>query len=173
MAPLRMVWECLTDYDHLDKFIPSLVENKCLERRPQGALLKQVGAVKMGVQFSAQCKLECSEFQNGLPEEFCSTSGDGSDGLLPHPKDSIPGVKYSDISFVQVEGDFQAFRGVWRMQPEGPRTTRLSYSLYVQPMSWLPVRLIQNRIQQEVITNLSAIKNHSEKLFSLQDKGAS
>ena len=30
--------------------------------------------------------LECCEFEEGLPDGFCSTSGDGSDGLLPHPR---------------------------------------------------------------------------------------
>lgn len=42
-APLPVVWEALTDYEKLGTFIPSLVENKCLERRKQGCLLYQVG----------------------------------------------------------------------------------------------------------------------------------
>jgi hypothetical protein len=41
-APLPVVWEALTDYERLGTFIPSLVENKCLERRKQGCLLYQV-----------------------------------------------------------------------------------------------------------------------------------
>lgn len=41
-APLDVVWGALTDYDNLGTFIPSLVENRCLERRPQGCLLYQV-----------------------------------------------------------------------------------------------------------------------------------
>ena len=41
-APLDVVWGSLTDYDNLGTFIPSLVENKCLEKRPQGCLLYQV-----------------------------------------------------------------------------------------------------------------------------------
>ena len=52
------------------------------------------------------------------------------------------------------------------MQPgqEGPGSTQLCYSLYVQPQQWLPVRLIQSRIQQEVISNLQAVRSHSEKI---------
>lgn len=42
-APVDVVWEALTDYENLGTFIPSLVENKCLERRPQGCVLYQVG----------------------------------------------------------------------------------------------------------------------------------
>lgn len=41
-APLPVVWEALTDYERLGTFIPSLVENRCLERRKQGCLLYQV-----------------------------------------------------------------------------------------------------------------------------------
>jgi hypothetical protein len=42
MAPPERVWEALTDYDGLGNFIPSLVENRCIERRERGALLYQV-----------------------------------------------------------------------------------------------------------------------------------
>ena len=132
-APVKTVWACLTDYDGLADFIPSLVENKCLERRANGALIRQVGnlypsfsmyehphlgahthylamqvgAVQMGVRFSATCTLECCEFEEGLPDGFCSTSGDGSDGLLPHPRQGLPDAPKKDITFVLVEGDFQ------------------------------------------------------------------
>jgi hypothetical protein len=41
-APLEVVWGALTDYDNLGTFIPSLVENRCLEKRPKGCLLYQV-----------------------------------------------------------------------------------------------------------------------------------
>lgn len=41
-APVPVVWEALTDYDNLGTFIPSLAENRCLERRKQGCLLYQV-----------------------------------------------------------------------------------------------------------------------------------
>jgi hypothetical protein len=41
-APVSAVWGCLTDYQDLAAFIPSLVENKCMERKPNGAVLLQV-----------------------------------------------------------------------------------------------------------------------------------
>ncbi len=41
-APVDIVWALMKDYEHLDTFIPSLVENRCLERRPHGCLLYQV-----------------------------------------------------------------------------------------------------------------------------------
>lgn len=44
-APVEIVWASLTDYDHLADIVPSLVENKCLERRKNGAVLRQVQAM--------------------------------------------------------------------------------------------------------------------------------
>ncbi len=41
---------------------------------------------------------------------------------------------------------------------------RLAYALYVRPQAWLPVRLIQSRIEGEVIANLRAVQQHAERL---------
>jgi len=169
-APVNVVWGCLTDYEGLSSFIPSLVENRCLQKRARGALLYQVGAqdVAMGMKFSAACTLDCTEFTDGVPETFCSTSGDGSDGLLPYPRGRRD-LPARDITFVMIDGDFHAFRGIWRMQPgtEGAdRSTLLCYSLYVQPQPWLPVSIIQNRIEKEVARNLAAVRKHAEQLHS-------
>ncbi|MEW5307566.1 MAG: hypothetical protein WDW36_009954 [Sanguina aurantia] len=71
-----------------------------------------------------------------------------------------------DITFRLLEGDFKAFKGIWRMhartgadQLDG---TRLSYSLYVQPQPWLPAGLIQGRIEKEIVRNLEAVRAHTE-----------
>jgi hypothetical protein len=44
--------------------------------------------------------------------------------------------------------------------------TLLSYALYVQPKAWLPVGLIQDRIEKEVVRNLGAVKRHAEQLHA-------
>jgi hypothetical protein len=67
----------------------------------------------------------------------------------------------------------QAFKGVWRMQAGGDNeSTLLNYALYVKPMPWLPVGLIQKRIEKEVITNLKAVRRHSEKLHRSSREGS-
>lgn len=40
------------------------------------------------------------------------------------------------------------------MQQTGEATTLLSYALFVKPQAWLPVALIQGRIENEVVRNL-------------------
>ena len=73
----------------------------------------------------------------------------------------------------------QAFKGVWRMQQrqvsggEAPAAARLAYALYVRPQAWLPVRLIQSRIESEVVANLQAVQQYAERMHqdSTQQKG--
>ncbi|EFJ40109.1 hypothetical protein VOLCADRAFT_100126 [Volvox carteri f. nagariensis] len=92
-APKSCVWSALTDYDNLGNFVPSLVENRCLERTANSAVV------------------------------------------------------------------YQAFRGIWRLQQTGELSTLLSYALFVKPQAWLPVALIQGRIENEVVRNLEVKGN--------------
>ncbi|GIL68712.1 hypothetical protein Vafri_21963 [Volvox africanus] len=66
-TPKSIVWSALTDYDNLGSIVPSIVENRCLERTDNSALVYQVGAqdVALGVKFSAAVSLRCTEFPNG------------------------------------------------------------------------------------------------------------
>lgn len=175
-APVELVWSRLTDYAGLGDFIPSLVENKVVKLIENGAQVYQVGAqdVAMGATFRATCTLDCVEWPAGIPEERTAKEGDGKDGLLPYPKDTMTQAPMKDISFELVKGDFKAFRGLWRLQPQfmgadgqyDSSTTRLCYSVYVKPQSWLPVGLISSRIQKEVLRNLEAVQIHAESLHS-------
>lgn len=107
-APVSTVWGCLTDYDNLGTFIPSLVENKCLERRQDGCILHQVGAadVAMGVKFSAKCRLDITEHIQGLPDDMISTEYHNVKEQLPFPSTSLD-APAQDISFTLLEGDFE------------------------------------------------------------------
>lgn len=42
-APKEVVWSCLTDYDHLGDFVPSLEVNECMQRVDGGCKLLQAG----------------------------------------------------------------------------------------------------------------------------------
>jgi ribosome-associated toxin RatA of RatAB toxin-antitoxin module len=85
---------------------------------------------------------------------------DGGGGVV------VPSSWPRDISFELVEGDFSAFRGVWRVDqgPAGPLSARLSYAVFVQPQAFLPVGLIQGRISRDVATNLKSVRAHAEEV---------
>lgn len=48
-APVATVWACLTDYDGLGDFVPSLAVNQCLERAPNGCKLLQVSTLTLNI----------------------------------------------------------------------------------------------------------------------------
>lgn len=173
-APVHIVWGALTDYERLNTFIPGLTENRCLSRKADGAKLLQVGEqdVAFGAKFRAKVVLDIQEHGAGTPSRLCSNHSGGKSSspaeeqLYPSPR--CPAGQCKDICFSLVEGDFQAFRGIWRMQEgsQGNNSCRLSYALFVRPQIWLPIRLIQNRVENEIKNNLSAVRRHSERLHA-------
>ncbi|BDA51073.1 hypothetical protein COCOBI_17-2930 [Coccomyxa sp. Obi] len=172
-APVDVIWGALTDYDGLGDFIPGLAENRCLERREQGAQLLQVGEqeIAFGAKFRARVVLDIQEFWTGMPGHSSNGSrhtNGGRPSEEPHIQPRSPlRTQPRDIAFSATEGDFQVFRGVWRIQ-EGERnsnSSRLSYALFVRPQLWLPVRLVQGRIENEIKNNLAAVQRHTEGLY--------
>ena len=157
--------------------------------------------VAFGFKFTARCVLEICEWPDGIPQSICGASTSSSDdgtwpqggaggggtwpqgggaggggSAFPCPRSPLA-VPHRDISFELVEGDFLAFRGLWRIQPSplrqpaaqwqngggsGGDASRLSYSLLVRPHRWLPVGLIQPKVEQEVICNLEAVAAYVE-----------
>ena len=43
-APLALVWQTLTDYDHLGTFIPGMTTSRVVDRRGVAAIVEQTGA---------------------------------------------------------------------------------------------------------------------------------
>ena len=42
-APYALIWQTLTDYDHLSEFIPGLLKSHVIERRSNAAIVEQTG----------------------------------------------------------------------------------------------------------------------------------
>ncbi|CAG9460636.1 unnamed protein product [Pedinophyceae sp. YPF-701] len=163
-APPDLIWDCLTDYENLADFIPSLETNKLMERFPGGCKLYQVGAqdVALGAKFRAKALVECREYPAGL-------RGDGARLGFPQPRGTVWGRKSSDITFKMIEGDFRVFKGMWNIQNgRMPGTSRLSYAVTVTPQLWLPVALVQGRIAGEIEANLKAVRSHAERLQTVR-----
>jgi len=43
-APYALIWQTLTDYDHLAEFIPGMARSRVIERRGSAAIVEQTGA---------------------------------------------------------------------------------------------------------------------------------
>lgn len=48
-APLRLIWQTLTDYDHLAEFIPGMIKSRVLERRGSTAIVEQTGEARLWI----------------------------------------------------------------------------------------------------------------------------
>lgn len=190
MASVDDIWGVLTDYEHLQDVVPSLVKNEVLERYPDGgARLMQVGGAKVlpGVTFTAKTVLDIRTYteSNPLAPEMTADYVTGAiknsldedeskklplrRGVFPRPY-AYTSLPHRDITMqnVEGEGDFDHFQSIWRVQnlpgcaPEGAHAARLTYAVELRPKGFLPVRLIEGRIATDLIGNLDAIKLHVE-----------
>ena len=148
--PPEIVWQVLSDYEALPKFIPNLASSKRLVHPQGGIRLEQIGTQKLlRINFSARVVLDMEE---RFPEE---------------------------IRFKMVEGDFRDFSGNWQLKPHtlnslegdaegvsGPQAgTNLIYSVLVWPKRTMPVKLIEHRICKDLRLNLLAIRQQVVELF--------
>uniref|UniRef100_A0A0D9YKP1 Coenzyme Q-binding protein COQ10 START domain-containing protein n=1 Tax=Oryza glumipatula TaxID=40148 RepID=A0A0D9YKP1_9ORYZ len=162
-APLDAVWATLTDYEGLAGFIPGLSECRLLDQSDCFARLYQVGEqdLALGFKFNARGTIDCYE---------------GELQLLP------AGARRREIAFNMIDGDFKVFEGNWSVQEEVDGgeisadqefQTILSYVVELEPKLWVPVRLLEGRICNEIKTNLVSIREEAQRIQRLQDKASS
>ena len=126
--PVQLLWDVLTDYENLSRFIPNLSTSELIQRQGQTVRLQQVGSQQLlGLRFSAQVQSELTEYRQ--------------DGLL---------------KFRMVKGDFRCFEGSWqiRQRPDG---CSLLYELTVQGCLGMPIGLIEERLRDDLSSNLNAV----------------
>ena len=132
VLPLRAeaVWDVLTDYEQLQSFIPNLVRSRLLSRDGSKVLLEQTGGQRFaGLCFTASVRLELQE----------------------RPQDGI-------LGFRMVAGDFRRFEGAWTLSGDGDgHGLRLRYELLVQACMGMPISLIEQRLRDDLASNLRAV----------------
>jgi len=130
--PAELFWDVLTDYAHLADFIPNLSSSELVMRDGETVRLQQVGSQQLlGMRFSAQVLLELREFK--------------PDGVL---------------RFQMLKGDFRRFEGSWQVRtlPEG---SSLLYELTVQGCLGMPIGLIEERLRDDLSSNLFAVEREA------------
>ena len=135
--PVSVLWEVLTDYDHLDRFIPNLSTSELVLRDGATVRVLQVGSQQLlGLRFSAQVLLELQEVLQ--------------DGLL---------------RFRMLKGDFRRFEGSWQMR-ELPDGSSLIYELTVQGCLGMPIGLIEERLRDDLSSNLHAVEQEARRRWT-------
>ena len=130
----RWLWSALTDYEQLHRFIPNLESSRLIKRRGDLIILEQVGTQQFcGLRFSARVQLE-------IKEEL-------DQGLL---------------NFRMIEGDFRCFQGGWQVTAD-ESGTRLFYELTVQGKPGMPIGLIEQRLQQDLASNVRGVQQEANR----------
>ena len=128
----QWIWAVLTDYNNLNRYIPNLSSSRQLWRRGNRVGLEQVGSQQFcGLRFSARVELELEED----PER-------------------------GELRFSMLNGDFRRFEGLWRVDRDAV-STRLLYSLTVQGKPGMPIGLIEQRLQQDLASNLRGVQREA------------
>jgi ribosome-associated toxin RatA of RatAB toxin-antitoxin module len=135
LAP-EWIWSVLTDYDHLDSFIPNLASSRQLWRRGNQVALEQVGTQQFcGLRFSARVQLELNE----EPDQ-------------------------GRLAFRMLEGDFRCFQGLWQVGVDDT-STWLLYDLTVQGKPGMPIGLIEQRLKEDLASNLRGVQREAQRRF--------
>ncbi|XP_010243863.1 PREDICTED: uncharacterized protein LOC104587826 [Nelumbo nucifera] len=135
-APVREVWNVLTAYEALPEVVPNLAISKILSRENNKVRILQEGC--KGLLYMALHARVVLDLCEHLEEE---------------------------ISFEQVEGDFDSFRGKWILEQLGNHHTLLKYTVEskMHKDSFLSEAIMEEVIYEDLPSNLCAIRDFVEK----------
>ncbi|CAN1182928.1 hypothetical protein LINPERHAP2_LOCUS36243 [Linum perenne] len=135
-APLREVWNVLTSYESLPEIVPNLAISKILSRENNKVRILQEG-----------CKgLLYMVLHARVVLDLCE--------------------QYErEISFEQVEGDFDSFHGKWVLEQLGSHHTLLKYFVEskMHKDTFLSEAIMEEVIYEDLPSNLCAIRDYVEK----------
>ncbi|KAI3511338.1 hypothetical protein L1887_18489 [Cichorium endivia] len=135
-APVRDVWNVLTSYENLPEIVPNLAISKVLARENNKVRILQEG-----------CK--------------------GLLYMVLHARVVLDLCEHleQEITFEQVEGDFDFFKGRWLLEQLGNHHTLLKYSVEskMHQGSLLSEAIMEEVIYEDLPSNLCAIRDYIEK----------
>ena len=133
-TPPEWLWQVLTDYDNLHRFIPNLEHSRVIWRRDDQVGVEQVGSQMFcGLRFSARVTLQLTE-----------------------------AIQEGKLPFRMIQGDFRCFEGEWRVGADST-SSWLFYALLVQGKPGMPIGLIEQRLQQDLANNLRGVQKEAER----------
>ncbi|XWS44628.1 hypothetical protein CRYUN_Cryun15aG0064500 [Craigia yunnanensis] len=135
-APVCEVWNVLTTYESLPEIVPNLAISKILSRENNKVRILQEGC--KGLLYMVLHARVVLDLHEQLEQE---------------------------ISFEQVEGDFDSFQGRWLLEQLGSHHTLLKYSVEskMHRDSLLSEAIMEEVIYEDLPSNLCAIRDYVEK----------
>lgn len=135
-ASVRDVWNILTAYESLPEIVPNLAISKVLSRENNKVRILQEGC--KGLLYMVLHARVVLDLCEKLEQE---------------------------ISFVQVEGDFDSFQGKWSLEQLGSHHTLMKYTVEskMHKNSFLSEAIMEEVIYEDLPSNLCAIRDYIEK----------
>ncbi|KAG6595620.1 hypothetical protein SDJN03_12173, partial [Cucurbita argyrosperma subsp. sororia] len=135
-APVREVWNVLTAYESLPEVVPNLAISKILSRESNKVRIVQEGC--KGLLYMVLHARVVLDLCEQLEQE---------------------------ISFEQVEGDFDSLTGKWHFEQLGSHHTLLKYSVEsrMHKDTFLSEALMEEVVYEDLPSNLCAIRDSIEK----------
>lgn len=135
-APVREVWNILTAYEELPEIVPNLAISKILLRDNNKVRILQEGC--KGLLYMVLHARVVLDLQEKLEHE---------------------------ISFEQVEGDFDSFQGKWLLEQLGSHHTLLKYMVEskMHKDTFLSEAIVEEVIYEDLPSNLCAIRDYVER----------
>ncbi|KAM7254063.1 hypothetical protein ACFE04_031745 [Oxalis oulophora] len=144
-APVREVWNVLTAYESLPELVPNLAISKVLSRENNKVRIVQEGC--KGLLYMVLHARVILDLCERLEQE---------------------------ISFKQVEGDFDSFQGKWVLEQLGSHHTLLKYNVEskMHKDSFLSEAIMEEVIYEDLPSNLCAIRDYIEKRERMNSFGS-
>ncbi|HKQ56982.1 MAG TPA: SRPBCC family protein [Candidatus Eisenbacteria bacterium] len=139
VAPVAIVWEVLTDYDGIDRFVSSMRESRVTERDEHHALVEQVAVGRL---FLFSRKFQVTLFV----EEFPDTT-----------------IRFADA----LGKDFESYVGEWRIEAR-PEGVGLVYQVGARPSFSIPDFLARGVFRRTARDLLAQVKTEIERRAALE-----
>ncbi len=128
------VWQVLTDYENLPKFVPNLISNKILSNNGDRKIVEQVNSQKvLFIQVKSRIRTAIAETQQNR------------------------------IDFQQIDGDLQQMQGYWLIEPVAPYKgakadkTLITQVIEAQPKKGTPKDIFYDIFQNSLGETIDAI----------------
>ena len=108
-APVELIWQALTDYDHLSQFVPGLDSSRVVSRQGGQLVIEQRGGAHW-LFFSYPIRVTVSSTE--------------------HP--------YQEIDVHLLQGNLRRLDGGYRIEPQADGSTQLTWKGLVEPDTPLP-----------------------------------
>lgn len=129
------VWQVLTDYGNLSKFIPNMASSKILESRDNRKVIEQVDSRQV----------------------FVVT-------ITSRTKLAIQETDRKQIDFRLIDGDLSQMEGYWKMEPVSsvprrpPNQILITYTVNAQPTASTPIDAFYSIFKEALGDTLQAVK---------------